>query len=64
MMYPLKRESIQQRREALLDCLNRATAAGANAGSNLLVMDVWKTAARILPGKRPCKETAFSAVIP
>ena len=39
MMYPLKRESIQQRREALLDCLNRATAAGANAGSNLLVMD-------------------------
>ena len=39
MMYPLKRESIRQRREALLDCLNRATAAGANAGSNLLVMD-------------------------
>ena len=39
MMYPLKRENIQQRRDALLDCLNRATAAGANAGSNLLVMD-------------------------
>lgn len=39
MMYPLKRENIQQRREALLDCLNRATAGGANAGSNLLIMD-------------------------
>ncbi len=39
MVYPLKRQNIRQRREALLDCLNRATAAGANAGSNLLVMD-------------------------
>ena len=38
-MYLLKRENIQQRREALLDRLNRATAAGANAGSNLLILD-------------------------
>jgi len=38
-MYQLKRESIQRRREALLDCLNQARLSGANAGSNLLVMD-------------------------
>lgn len=39
MMYQLKRENIQQRREVLLDCLNRVTASGLNAGSNLLVVD-------------------------
>ena len=38
-MYQLRRENIWQRREALLDCLNQARLSGANAGSNLLILD-------------------------
>lgn len=38
-MYQLKRESIVRRRQALQDCLDQAALKGANAGSNLLVMD-------------------------